>query len=90
MIGGDESEPTRNIISDCMGLVPTIGENHIAAVESLTSAVEIDDPAIAVEKADEIRFRISQKVWLQGKKLADWANGVKSAIAKVQAPQATI
>jgi hypothetical protein len=79
-----DDEPTCEIISGCIGLVPTIGQDLTIAVQNLSSAVETDNPAIEIEKADEIRFRIGRRVWLEGNKLSDWANSAKEAVARAQ------
>ena len=80
----EEDESTQEIIAECVSLVPGIGHNLAASVESLSSAVETEDPGIEVEKAEEIRFRVARRIWLSGKKLDDWAAAVKDRVAKVQ------
>jgi len=80
----DEDQPTSDIIAGCMRLVPTIGRNLAAFVENLTTAVETENPGIDIEKADEIRFRISHRMWQGGCKLDDWATAVKNQVVTAQ------
>lgn len=81
----EENRPTCAVINGCIGLVPRIGEHLAACVGSLTSAVQTSTPAIQVERADEIRFRISRPVWRNGPNLAEWAASVKAKVAGSEA-----
>jgi len=69
----EEDQPTCDLIAQCLALVPTIAQNLSVSVQNLNSALETHDPAVEVEKGDEIRFRISQGLWQKGSKLHDWA-----------------
>lgn len=78
----EEDRPTCDIISDCIGLVPSIGDNLAVSVRNLSAAVETEDPGIEVEKAEEIRFRVLRPVWASGSGLNEWATSVKEQIAR--------
>jgi hypothetical protein len=52
--------------------------------QNLSSAVVTANTGIEIEKADEIRFRISQKIWQNGCNLAAWSAAVKEAIVRAQ------
>jgi len=80
LAGAQEAAP--EAIRDCIKLVPDIGFRLDAAVANLATAVETGSPDIEVEKADELRFRISRRVWLGGHALLSWAESVRQTLGQ--------
>jgi hypothetical protein len=67
-------------IAGCLSLVPDIGLKLAPAVQNLASAVQPASPGIELEKADEIRFRITQQIWKPGQDLKSWAAALRQSL----------
>lgn len=79
-----ENDPSPDLIKDCIRVAPRIGLSLVEPVQNLSSAVQTTDPAVEVEKADELRFRILRSVWVNGHMLQEWAQSVRDQLAKAQ------
>jgi hypothetical protein len=85
----EDDDPTVDLVAGCISLVSDIGETLSVSVHNLNTAVETENPDIEVERAEEIRFRISRDLWREASTMSAWATAVRGAIVNAQAVAST-